>query len=146
MAARSDEARQAVLDTLDEMKATLGQATDYKVWTRKHPWVAVGVAAAAGFAAAAAVTPRRDQAVDEKLAALASLVGSTDDESPRRRHRQRRTMTQSVISSVFDLASTAATSFVLATLQSKFDQYNQPQPGGDQQVAGGEAATAGANV
>jgi len=45
--------------TLEELKASLQTAADLKLWTRQHPWAALGVAAVAGFAVANAVTPSK---------------------------------------------------------------------------------------
>src|SRR3954471_18982522 len=70
LAAQSADAKQAVLDSIDELKDSLAQAADYKVWTRQHPWAAVGIAAVAGFAAATVITPRPEQTMEEKLASL----------------------------------------------------------------------------
>jgi hypothetical protein len=55
----SAEAKQAMSRTLEELKASLRTATDLKLWTKQHPWAALGVAAAAGFAVANAVTPSK---------------------------------------------------------------------------------------
>jgi hypothetical protein len=57
----SAEAKEAMARTLEELKASLKTATDLKLWTKQHPWAAVGVAAAAGFAVANAVTPSKHQ-------------------------------------------------------------------------------------
>jgi len=53
------EAKAAISHTIEELKASLHTAADLSLWTRQHPWAAVGVAAAAGFAVANAVTPSK---------------------------------------------------------------------------------------
>ena len=70
LAQQNAEAKEAVTRTLEELKESLKTAADIQLWTRQHPWVAVGVAAAAGFAAATAVTPSPAAEVQEKLERL----------------------------------------------------------------------------
>jgi ElaB/YqjD/DUF883 family membrane-anchored ribosome-binding protein len=57
----SAEAKQAMAHTVQELKDSLRTAADLKLWTRQHPWAAVGVAAVAGFAVANAVTPSKHE-------------------------------------------------------------------------------------
>lgn len=52
--------RAALRAELRQMKASLGQAADVRLWTRHHPWTSVGVAATAGFAAAILIGKSRD--------------------------------------------------------------------------------------
>jgi hypothetical protein len=56
------EAKAAISQTLEELKGSLQTAADLSLWTRQHPWAALGVAAAAGFAVANAVTPSKHKA------------------------------------------------------------------------------------
>lgn len=55
LAREMEAAKQAVLHTLTDLKADLATAADVRIWTRQHPWAAVGVAALTGFFAGAAV-------------------------------------------------------------------------------------------
>lgn len=67
-----EQAKKAVLRTLDDVKANLGTAADVRLWTQRYPWIAVGVAAATGFAAASLVTPSRGEKLQDKLDELAA--------------------------------------------------------------------------
>jgi hypothetical protein len=49
-AAREADARQAIHDSLRQLRRDLRDAVDPRVWVRKHPWFAVTAAAAAGYA------------------------------------------------------------------------------------------------
>jgi hypothetical protein len=48
--AREQAARQAVHDSLRRLRRDVRNAVDPRVWVRRHPWLAVTIAAAAGFA------------------------------------------------------------------------------------------------
>ena len=48
----AETAKAAVLRTLGDLHRGLASATDLRAWTREHPWLAIGIAALAGFAAA----------------------------------------------------------------------------------------------
>ena len=55
----ADLARQAFSSTLHDLKHGVQTAADPCAWAQQHPWITVGVAAAAGFAAANALTGNR---------------------------------------------------------------------------------------
>ena len=48
----------------------LGQGIDPLAWTKQHPWMALGAAAAAGFVATTTIVPSREQQALKKLAAI----------------------------------------------------------------------------
>ena len=50
LAAEAESAKAAIAETLRALNADLRVAADVRYWTRLHPWIAVGVATAAGFA------------------------------------------------------------------------------------------------
>lgn len=45
----------AIRRVLDETRGSLGSAVDVRLWTKKSPWIALGIAATAGMAFAVAV-------------------------------------------------------------------------------------------
>jgi hypothetical protein len=48
----ADAAKAAIRRALAETRESLGAAVDVRLWTKKSPWIAVGLAATAGLAAA----------------------------------------------------------------------------------------------
>lgn len=57
LADQAADAKTAMIQTLHDMKETLGKVADVRVCARQHPWLVVGSAVTAGFVAAAVVTP-----------------------------------------------------------------------------------------
>jgi hypothetical protein len=55
LAREAEQARAAITNTMEELKKNLGSAADLRAWAQHHPWLVVGVAAAAGFAAGSAI-------------------------------------------------------------------------------------------
>lgn len=53
LARESAAAQAAAFEALEQLKNSLASAADIRIWARKHPWIAVGAAAATGFVAAA---------------------------------------------------------------------------------------------
>lgn len=53
LADQAVDARTAMMQTMQEMKATLAKAIDVRTCARQHPWIATGSAVAAGFVAGA---------------------------------------------------------------------------------------------
>jgi hypothetical protein len=58
---QAEEAKAAVAKALLQAKQALAGSVDPSALTRKHPWLAIGSAVAAGFAAAAAAIPSKEQ-------------------------------------------------------------------------------------
>ena len=76
MARQADEARQAISRAAGLIGKDLSAAMDPRLWTREHPWAALGMAAAGGFAAAAAVTPTQQEAAVKRLARLERVLSA----------------------------------------------------------------------
>jgi hypothetical protein len=53
LVAEAESAKAAILQTLHDLNSDLREVTDVRYWTRLHPWIAVGVATAAGLAVGA---------------------------------------------------------------------------------------------
>ncbi|MGH7215534.1 MAG: hypothetical protein ACREIT_12280 [Tepidisphaeraceae bacterium] len=76
-------AKAAIAQTIDEIKAHLAHGVDPKALTRDYPWVAVGAAAIAGFTAATMIVPSREEQALKRLAALEkALHPQTSPPSP----------------------------------------------------------------
>lgn len=58
---QQEQAKSAIGAVIADMKSAAFSALDVKEWTRQHPWVVSGVAAAAGFAAGMLLTPGKDE-------------------------------------------------------------------------------------
>lgn len=54
----AERAKAAIVGKIDELKTTLKEAADIKLWAERHPWGTVAVAAVAGFTAATALVPK----------------------------------------------------------------------------------------
>jgi ElaB/YqjD/DUF883 family membrane-anchored ribosome-binding protein len=61
------DARNAMIQTVHEMKRTLARAADVRTCARQHPWIATGSAVAAGFVVGA-ILPTLRPTSDEKSA------------------------------------------------------------------------------
>jgi hypothetical protein len=68
------EAQAAIQATLEQMRASLKDASDVRAWARHYPWATLGVAAAAGFVAAKVVLPSRRRASDDAEPALLEKI------------------------------------------------------------------------
>lgn len=96
------QAKAAIDKTMEELKQSLSTAADLRLWAEHHPWLVVGVAAAAGFTAGSAITS----------------IGSAPTVSPPQpasRPRQGAGMWGSLMSPLFELAKVAIQSSVAAT-------------------------------
>lgn len=116
------QARLAVAETLEDLAASLREATDIREWTRRHPWAAAGVAAAAGFAAAAAIVPSASKVAEAKVADELREPDSEPDDSRSRRSRpakfdssnDRSSAVQMVLSKFLDLAIIVARRWIVS--------------------------------
>lgn len=121
----SAEAKAAMFAALDDIKADLAQAADPRLWAREHPWLTLGVAAAAGFAAAAAVTPRRGESMHARMA---SLVHSLDSLAPSQEEvasTARSGWGTMLLGKLFDMAKVAVGNAIMMAVQSRVSQSNQ---------------------
>ena len=129
----AEQARLAIVRTLASMKSGLNDATDPQAWARAHPWVSVGVAAAAGFAAAAAAVPARGEHVVDKWGRLVERFAPRGPQAPAQEavhaaadHASRaytaattspHTAPTSLWDAVFELAKVAVTNIVIMLVQ-----------------------------
>jgi hypothetical protein len=105
------EAHAAIVATLADLKRSLGQAADVRVWTQRHPWPALGAAAAAGVVAGAAIR----SAGGGNSAADAEEAPAPGQAAPpgASRFAPRRT----IFSALFDLAATSLQHLILGVIQ-----------------------------
>ncbi|MHB1033303.1 MAG: hypothetical protein ACYC0Y_01545 [Pirellulales bacterium] len=66
LAWQAEAATAAFGDAIDDLKARLRNVADVRAWTQRHPWIALGAAAAAGFAAATGVSAVSHEGTPEK--------------------------------------------------------------------------------
>jgi ElaB/YqjD/DUF883 family membrane-anchored ribosome-binding protein len=59
------EARAAISGVLADMKRAFADGADVREWTRQHPWIMAGSAAAAGFVAGMLVVPKKEESFKE---------------------------------------------------------------------------------
>jgi hypothetical protein len=119
-------ARDAIEETLRRLKGDLEHAADVRVWTRRYPWAALGVAAVAGFAAATAVVPARGQSLKEKF--NGAQQPREQEECPIKSHRTGPGVGMMLLGSLFDLAKVAVAKSVAAAAE--------PAPAPEPQRAG----------
>lgn len=71
---------QAAMQTaLHDLRGSCSTAADVRLWTKKYPWAAVGLAAGAGFATAALLTPSREKRPRQRASDFADHVKSGGD-------------------------------------------------------------------
>jgi hypothetical protein len=102
VAQQAEQAKQAMTRAWNDLAAGLAQGVNVGEWARDYPWVALGTAAAAGFAASAVFIPSREQQAMKKLAELrralypaprAPAVELDDDEEQEASDKPRRKKT-----------------------------------------------------
>jgi hypothetical protein len=65
LAEQAADARNAMMQTVQEMKRTLTRAADVRTCARQHPWIATGSAVAAGFVVGAILPTLRPTSDDK---------------------------------------------------------------------------------
>jgi len=115
LARESALTRAALVRTFDDLKKSLRMSADVRIWTRRHPWAALGVAAVAGFSAATVVTAKRT--------AKANTAGDTNGQKEHSGHdSSSTTLAATIFSALFDLAKVALeTSIAAAAAQPPSD-------------------------
>lgn len=74
---QAEEAKAAIAQVAGEMKNWLLKGANPLGWTRQHPWIGIGIGAAAGFVAAAAVVPSKEQQALSRLARIEAALNPT---------------------------------------------------------------------
>jgi hypothetical protein len=133
LARESELTKLALTRTLEDLKSSLRSTADLRLWTRKHPWAALGIAAAAGFSAAAVVASKRSESEQPERRerpdqAGVFPTGGVDD-------RQSKPLMSTLFSSLFDLAKVALQSSIAAAAVQPQRQDAQPEPATSQSVA-----------
>jgi hypothetical protein len=112
--AQAEAAHEAIAATLARLKGNLKEAADVRIWTQRHPWIALGAAATAGVAAAGIVKkPRKD---DSRVA---------DDDEPHsaagttraNQAKQGRPMFDKLFGGMFDLAAISLQHWLMGMVQ-----------------------------
>lgn len=96
LADEASAARQAIEDTLSQMRETFKDGADLRAWIERYPWASLGASAAAGFLVASALMPKRRGAensepallerilADEQIAERIKQISTDEDARPRR--------------------------------------------------------------
>lgn len=109
MRTEAAEAHAAIVATLADLRRGLGQAADIRVWTQRHPWPAVGGAAAAGIVAGAMLRSRGDGAGDAQADHFAESKSAVPTARPSR--------CGTVFAALFDLAATSLQQLIIGMIQ-----------------------------
>jgi membrane protein len=91
---QSAAAKSALSATLAQARGDVKEAVDPRAWTRRYPWIGIGMAAAAGGAAAMLVVKRRKRGVRDELTAAWSDISGRDSHERRRQPPDRRSGTR----------------------------------------------------
>lgn len=70
LARQAADAKAAISRVLTDFKTHLARSADVRVWTKDHPWMMVGSAAAAGFFAAISLVPSKEEQALKELAKI----------------------------------------------------------------------------
>jgi hypothetical protein len=116
------DAKAALTESLAGLKLGLSNSADVRQWVKHYPWASLGAATAAGFAAAAAVTPAKGESINDKIARLRRNWQPTSaDDSPSAATQinspRRTSVSDQLISSVFDLAKVLVQTLIVSILQ-----------------------------
>lgn len=126
--AEVEDARAAVQRALLGMRDSLIATGDPKVWARTHPWISVGIAAAAGFAAASAIVPAPGQRTADKWAGVMHRLapdrqggasGMPNSPSEASAPSSTTSIWTSVIDALFELTKVAITNLLASMAQAK---------------------------
>jgi hypothetical protein len=104
LAREKADAKAALRQTLVDLKQSLRTSVDVRLWTKEHPWIAVGMAAAAGFTAATVVVPAPGEKFIDKLSRAAERIEGQPEPPPAAKPDARTSLAAIAIASLFDLA------------------------------------------
>ncbi len=132
------QAQTAMQNMLSQLQRDLMQAADLNIWVKRHPWAAVGAAAATGFVAADVMLGKKRNAAqsDEVESDEDRSSGSSDHDGPKRngdgkaRDERNRQATQQaaaaatpgwigmLLASLFEVAKTGFLQWMKSAMQS----------------------------
>ncbi len=123
LANESADAKAAMQNSITELKQTVLQAADVRMWTRDYPWASVSSALLAGFGAAALVTPRRDESIREHLAKVAGSARGEANSEPK---RKRRGWISRILWQLFAISRITLGNQLLAQFHARMDESPPP--------------------
>ena len=117
-------ARCAISVTIDDLKGSLKNAADPKLWAHHHPWMSVGVAAAAGFTLASAVKGSSGAGLDSLMGGQPAASTTTNPITAAENGQSK-----SLMGSLFNLARTALEASLISAIRAEgISRAAQPQP------------------
>jgi hypothetical protein len=127
LAREAAAAQAAALGAIADLKAGLATAADPRLWAQQHPWAAVGIAAAAGFAAAALVVPTPAQKLSDRVSDLLRGIqpSAGDNGEAAEGPPPGAGPLAGVMEALVDLGKTAITNFVMATVHKTSEAPHQ---------------------
>lgn len=115
------QARAALRGAIEDLKQSLRHAADPRVWTEKHPWAGVGLAAAAGFGAAALIKEAAAEAV-APAAVTSAPAAAQNAAAPEQPAAQAppagHSALHSLLTPLWDIAQAALKSFAVNAVKS----------------------------
>jgi DNA helicase TIP49 (TBP-interacting protein) len=139
LAKEADDARKAISAVSHEMVGGVGAAIDPRPMVGKHPWMAMGAAAVAGFAGASMVTPSKQDAAIKKLETLSKSLRAAMGEkvSEARSHMdgsdkngKQQKKSEGIMGMIFNHVVKPA---ITATIAAKMKPSSAPAQGGSSQ-------------
>jgi hypothetical protein len=132
LAVEAEEAREAMAQTIREMRDTLVKLADVRLTTRQHPWLMTGLAASLGIVVGAALAERSASRQSESNEAEPARECSGTNAKARRRTQGTATASLALLTSAasFALASlgTVFTGVLKGVLQSSITAAMAPPP------------------
>jgi hypothetical protein len=113
LAGEMEAATAAIRQTLDDLKRDLRSAADVRLWTRRHPWMAVATATTAGLVMGKAVTSATSHA-GRRADNRPDTVAATPSQAPAPRTADFSWLRQPIASLVQTLLSALAVGTVQA--------------------------------
>jgi hypothetical protein len=150
---QAEDAKAAIAAAVGQLKTSLTGTVDPQLWAREHPWVALGIAAAGGFAAATMLTPSKEEQALKKLEQLEDallperrqmrekLKAEADAKTKGKEAPSKPGIGATIVREILGVIKPAIMSAVAAGVSSKV-----AQPDGQQQQQGGDDRTHGMAV
>jgi ElaB/YqjD/DUF883 family membrane-anchored ribosome-binding protein len=148
---QQDEARAAISGVLADMKRALADGADIRQWTRQHPWIMAGSAAAAGFVAGMLVVPKKEEsfkeyfeekweAFKEKMTPPATATATVGEQPPPPAQPEKTSVLGTVVREALKAIGPTIGGLITAALASQQAQANDGHAGnGSHPAAGADA-------
>jgi hypothetical protein len=131
LAQQAENAKLAMAQAWEQIKARLGQGASPRAWAKDYPWITVGAAAVAGFVAASTLIPSKEEQALRKLAAIERALNPVPpkpEHSDGNGHGKKEppSMVSTILHEVLAIARPAIVSMMTAGLGGALQPEQQP--------------------